>query len=314
VDVRILCVPWDAGHRDERMGRGPDALLRGGLAEGLRSLGHDVSVETVDPDDGYFAGDFRTEVATSFSLWHRLMDRVAAARGEGRFPVVLTGNCGASLGVVGGLEAGGRAGSPPLGVVWMDAHGDFNTPDTSASGFLDGMSLAALVGRCWRALTLRTPGFAVPEPHVLHLGGRDLDPAEVDLFAASGVRRLGVDDLRADGRLGEALSVLAGRVGRLSLHVDLDVLDPRVAPANTFVAPRRPADVGDAEEDDGNEVPPRDGVSPDELVTVASQVAERIRPEALTVSAYDPAADPAGRVPPVALRIVAAVLAAVQAG
>src|SRR5206468_12877100 len=102
------------------------------------------------------------------------MEGVRAARAQGRFPVVLSGNCGASLGVVGGLmQARGGAAARPLGVVWMDAHGDFNTPDTSASGFLDGMSLAALVGRCWRALTLVTPGVAVPEHHVLHLGGRD---------------------------------------------------------------------------------------------------------------------------------------------
>jgi arginase len=311
MDVRILCVPWDAGHRDRRMGRGPDALLRRGLADGLRRAGHDVEVETVGMDDVYLSNPgFPTEVATSFSVWFRLMERVRAAKEEGRFPVVLTGNCGASLGVVGGLERARRGGAA-LGVVWMDAHGDFNTPDTSASGFLDGMSLAALVGRCWRALTLLTPGLSVPEHHVLHLGARDLDPAEAGLFAASGVRVVDVEGLRAAGPLETALTHLASRVGRLYLHVDLDVLDPRQAPANTFVAPAAERRDGGGEDQSADVPPSAGGLAADELVTIASQVAERIRPEALTLSAYDPAADPEARMPPIALRLVRTVLAEV---
>jgi arginase len=310
MDVRILTVPWDAGHRDRRMGRGPDALLRGGLLDGLREQGLRVDVEAMGMDDAYLANPaFPTEVATSFSVWYRLMERVRAAKDEGRFPIVLTGNCGASLGVVGGVELARRSeGARPLGVVWMDAHGDFNTPDTSASGFLDGMSLAALVGRCWRTLTLLTPGFAVPEHHVLHLGGRDLDPAEAGLFAASGVRLLGVAGLRAGSPLDAALAHLGHRVGRLYLHVDLDVLDPRAAPANTFVMP--PAD----DQGDDSLPSPAEGLTADELAATVTRVAEQIRPEALTLSAYDPDADPEARMSPIALRVVQAVLGAVHEG
>jgi arginase len=313
MDVRLLSVPWDAGHRERRMGRGPGALLRAGLADRLRALGHDVDEETVGLHDAYLSNaDHPTEIATSFSLWRRLMEGVRHARLEGRTPVVLTGNCGAALGVVGGLESA-RAGGDgrPAGVVWMDAHGDFHTPDTTQSGFLDGMSLAALVGRCWRALTLVTPGFAVPERNVLHLGARDLDPAEEGLFAASGIARLDVAGLRTWRRLDTDLVDLADRVGSVYLHVDLDVLDPREAPANGFVALHpthdpededEPAD-GDADEDDGPE-----GLTADELVAIVGRIASTLPVEAVTLSAYDPDADPEGRIPPIALRVLEAAL------
>jgi arginase len=299
VDVRILTVPWDAGHHERRMGRGPGALLRAGFADGLRAVAGSVDHHDVGIDPTYLgAADFLTEIATSFSLWHRLSHAVADARGEGRMPVVLTGNCGASLGVVGGLAAPGGVHRERIGVVWMDAHGDFNTPDTTASGFLDGMSMAALVGRCWRTLTQRTPGFAVPERNVLHLGARDVDGAEEAALAASQVQRVDAAGLRDAGRLDRALAELSDRVDALYLHLDLDVLDPGEAPANTFVlaatggsGPSSPA-----------------GLTADELVAIVGRIAAAVPVAAVTLSAYDPGADPDGRVPPIALRVVQAAL------
>ncbi|HET6763358.1 MAG TPA: arginase family protein [Longimicrobiaceae bacterium] len=298
MDLRILTVPLDAGRHEERMGRGPGALLRAGLADRLRAMGHAVEQEEVAPDEAGSA--FRTEVATSFSLWARLMRSVEESRRRGEMPVVLTGNCGAALGVVGGLIAASDRPAARLGVVWMDAHGDFNTPDTSASGFLDGMSLAALVGRCWRTLTQRTPGIAIPEANVAHLGARDLDPAEEDAFAASAIARLDVRGLREGAGLTALLAELGGRVDALYLHVDLDVLDPREAPANTFVLPAGAA---------GEAPPGTDGLTADELVRIVGEIAAAIPVEAVTLSAYDPAADAGGRIPPIAARALQAVLA-----
>jgi arginase len=316
MDVRILAVPWDAGHHQRRMGRGPGALLRAGVADRLRALGHDVDVETVAPHPTYLSNaGHPTEVATSFSLWRSLSERVAEACGDARTPVVLTGNCGAALGVMGGL-ADCAAGTErlPVGVVWMDAHGDFHTPDTSASGFLDGMSLSIMVGRCWRGMSLVTPGFAVPERDVLHLGGRDLDPAERGLMDASTLTRIDVPGLRTWGPLREALDRLAASVGSIYLHVDLDVLDPREAPANAFVLPhpheQQPGDGdGTMDEDDGDADEP-EGLTADELVAIVGHVASSIPVDAVTLSAYDPAADPEARIPPIAFRVLEAALGA----
>ena len=89
---------------------------------------------------------------------------------EGRFPLVLAVNCFTSLGTVAGL---GR----DVGVVWFDAHGDFNTPDTTTSGFLDGMGLAMLLGDGWRELRQTVEGLRpVPAEHALLVGARDIDP------------------------------------------------------------------------------------------------------------------------------------------
>jgi arginase len=204
--------------------------------------------------------------------------------------------------VVGGLAAAADRPADRLGVVWMDAHGDFNTPETSMSGFLDGMSLAALTGRCLRPLTQQTPGFAVPGANVAHLGARDLDAAEEDALAASPIARLDVPALRDPTALSSLLADLGGRVDALYLHVDLDVLDPREAPANTFVAPVPSADTP------GAASPAPDGLTADQLVQVVCTIASAIPVEAVTLSAYDPAADPAGRVPPIAARVLRAVL------
>src|SRR5687767_1880913 len=113
------------------------------------------------------------EIGTAFDLDRQLAREVAAARLRSAFPLTLAGNCITSVGTVGGLGAGAT------GVLWFDAHGDFNTPETTIGGFLDGMALATVVGRCWRSLAAGVPGFTpVAEENVVLVGARDLDPAE----------------------------------------------------------------------------------------------------------------------------------------
>src|SRR4051812_22939234 len=96
--VEIIAVPYDSGHGNRRMGRGPDHLLGSGLADALRAGGHEVEVSRVSSNS-----DFPTEVGTSFELYRALAGKVRAARQEGRFPLVLSGNCGSSLGTLAGL-------------------------------------------------------------------------------------------------------------------------------------------------------------------------------------------------------------------
>jgi arginase len=140
--VEILAVPYDSGHRGVRMGGGPEHLLRGGiegkLADGRRQVRARI-VEARSP--------FRAEIATAFELFRRVSERVGAAVEAGSFPLVLSGNCNNIVGVVAGL-----AGSSPdeVGIVWFDDHADFNTPETTTTGFLDGMGLAIAVGEVGR--------------------------------------------------------------------------------------------------------------------------------------------------------------------
>jgi arginase len=132
---------------------------------------------------------------------------------------VLSGNClPAAVGTLAGLGDG-------VGVAWLDAHGEFNTPETTSSGFVDGMGLAVLAGGCWRRLAAGVPGFApVPAGRLVHIGGRAFDPGERERMVEAGVRVL------------PAPRVVAWPAGTrgVYVHLDLDVFDPRELPANGY--------------------------------------------------------------------------------
>jgi arginase len=143
------------------MGAGPLHLLRSGLAVRLEEEGHHVTIRSIDlPLDSR-----ATEIASAFELSAALAGAVAEAAEIGSFPLVLSGNCGpAALGCVDGLQT-------RMNIFWFDAHGDFNTPETTRSGFLDGMALAAVTGRCWSGLARAIPGFrSVAEGNVTAIG------------------------------------------------------------------------------------------------------------------------------------------------
>lgn len=276
MDVRILAVPYDSGRREWRMGRGPEHLLRAGLEDALRARGHRVSAERVEADaEG-------GEVAGTFLLARTLAERVRDAAPA--FPLVLSGNCSAALGVLGGVG--------PAGVLWLDAHADLNTPETSRSGFVDGMSLAVATGRCWTGIAGTIRGFLpVPDEFVVLAGARDLDPGERVILARSSIAHVDVPRVREEGveaAFGPALAALAERVERVYLHVDLDVLDPTEARPNGFAA--------------------RGGLTLDEVEAAVRLAGSRLEIVGATLSAFDPDADEEGRVPGAAARIAAAVV------
>jgi arginase len=162
---------------------------------------------------------------------------VADAAGHGARPVVVSGDCTTSLGTVAGLQ---RAGLD-VGIVWFDAHGDVQTPETTASGYLGGYPLRLLMGYRPELIAASLGLRPVAEQRVLLVGARDLDPPEVTYLSGAAVRRAEVAELaRQDGsRLPD---------GPLCVHVDLDVIDSGVLPGLRFPAPggTGPAEVADA--------------------------------------------------------------------
>jgi arginase len=129
---------------------------------------------------------------------------------------VLSGNCHSCLGTLAGLQAEQALGHPRrTGIVWFDAHADFNTPDTTPSGFFDGTALSAATGGSWRTLTSTIPGFRpVDEARVVLVGAGDIDPGVDDLLERSAIVTVTVEDMRDnDGdALGAALEGLRERV------------------------------------------------------------------------------------------------------
>jgi len=281
--IRLITVPYDSAHRDVRMGAGPGYLLRSGLVERLEARGHGVRVTEVAaaPDD------FPAEVGTAFELQRRLAAVVREAVDAAELPVVLAGNCNTAVGTVAGL---GPRGTGAREVVWLDAHGDFNTPETTIGGFLDGMAIAMLTGGCWRRMTAGVEGFApVAEEAILLVGARDLDPLEAERLAASRIRRIGPEDAAA-----RLAAVLAPRDAGAYLHLDLDVLDPAEAVVNGYAAPG--------------------GLAAAEVEAIIKSLGERRRIEAVAVTALDPSLDADGRAAAVACRLVEAAVDAARMG
>jgi len=263
--ITVFNVPYHLGREGQGMGLGPGEYLDGGLVAALEKDGHEASVVAVQRP-----GPFTTELAGIVAVNRVLAAEVRRAVTGGRLPLVAGGNCNVALGVTAGLEAARTA------VVWFDAHGDFNTPETSPSGFLDGMPLAIAAGRAHRDAWALPMG-AVDPRAVVHAGGRDLDPGEVDGLAATGVHVVTCDGLRDGGEGGfeAALAAVASRAAHAYVHVDIDVLGLDVAPGVDFATPG--------------------GITPDELVAAVGAVGRALPIAALSVTAYDPELDDAQR-------------------
>ena len=276
MQIALIQVPYHLGHENVGMGAGPGRLEPSAVAA-LRASGHDVEVVRVR------RGDSETnEIGASFDVVRRVAETVAAAVERGAFPLVVSGNCMSSIGVVAGS---GR----DLGVVWLDAHADFNTPESSLSGFQDGMGLSILTGTGWRALRETIPSYRpVAEENVVLVGVRDVDPLEQERLDRSAVAVV------APGEgVERALDGLAG-VDGVYLHVDLDVLDPSEGRANEYAAPG--------------------GLLAADIERVVAAVGERAPIRGAAVTAYDPAADPEEAIPAIAAALTTRIAAAAEAG
>ena len=200
MSARVVVLRGRTSDRTEGGGRGAVAL--GGL------LGEPELVGAPEPPR---AQGFQDDLRDSHAAIAAAGESLSAALGAGAFPVLLASDCSICLST---LPAVARF-APDAFVVWLDAHGDFNTPATTGSGFLGGMCLAAACGR-WDSGF----GAGLDPRRVVMSDGRDLDPAEREELDAAGVR------IVAPGDVAEAV-----RGSRVFVHLDLDILDPSVMAA-----------------------------------------------------------------------------------
>jgi arginase len=160
------------------------------------------------------------------ALYGHVADEVAAAVRVGSCPLVVAGDCTTSLGVMAGLQ---RAGVDAA-VVWLDAHGDVQTVETTTSGYVGGMPLRLLVGYRPRLICEGLGLRAVPEERVMLVGARDLDPPEVEFLASSPIIQSDVADFQVHDAPG----------GPLYVHLDVDIFDPSYLPGLRFPVPDGP--------------------------------------------------------------------------
>jgi arginase len=277
-EIRLLAVPYEVGALRMGVGRGAERLLEAGAEEALRAGGADVRVEVLELEDDDRDRSGASEAKASFDLMGLVASRVKEAVEDGAFPVLLSGSCFAGLGVVTGL----MEESP--GVVWFDAHADFNTPDSTIEGSFAGMGVAILTGGAWGALVDQTGMATIPESAVLLAGARDFDPLEQQRLDSSAVHHLPPDRIGSDDAVARAAGELNPAPSGLYLHLDLDVLDSEEARVNIYSAP--------------------DGLSAAQLESQVAALLDACPVRAISLTAYDPEVDEEGRVPPIAMRLL----------
>jgi arginase len=263
MDIRLIQVPYHAGDDRHPSGAGPARLVQGGGVSVLTAQGHRVTTEVIARGTL-----FRDTASSSAAVNKRVAAEVHAALESEQFPLVLAGSCVTSHGVLAGFD------HSECGAVWLDAHADFNTPETSASGFFPGMSLAIVTGHCypnyWDQIGNSEP---IPEDAVVLFGVRDLRPeAERERLERSGIQVVQWRDGKPQGDVLAPLDELATRVRDVYLHVDFDGFDPEVAP-------------GVVDE------PVPGGMSREDAEMIVRAITERFRVKAATLATYTPPLD-----------------------
>lgn len=282
-DFELIALPYLYGRRapepENAMSTGPEAVLAvPGFVTALEGLGLASPprlLEGLDePDLAYTAGKTGLDVSGFFpgdqmgryyGQIEPLARHVAETRAMGRMAFALNASCSAAVGMYAGLAG------PRVGMIWLDAHDDASTPETSASGLLEGMPVAMIAGRCWQAFCAKVPNFTplAAENIVtigLHEGFADR-PARPNLPGRH-VNAARIADMGLEPALAEALDDLATRCDKVYVHWDVDVVDPSVLRVSRYMA--------------------KGGLSRAQLMTVFAAISERFDILGLDVASFDP--------------------------
>jgi arginase len=262
MQVCLIVVPYSCGDEYHGAGRGPDRFLEAGVVELLEHKGTIVNVSRVVRDT-----PFRDSASTSLADCKEIARIVRTATDNGQLPIVLAGSCDVGKGVLAGFE------HSRCGVIWIDAHGDFNTPESTITGFFPGMSLAVIAGHCyrnyWRQIGDNTP---ISEKAILLLGVRDLDPEEHERLRRSDIQVVQWRNGKPQSDVRSSLDTLAKQAQDIYIHIDMDAFDPQLAPG---VADR----------------PVPGGLSLQDFEEIIREVTARFHVRAATLATYNPERD-----------------------
>ncbi len=224
------------------LSKGPTTMAEGGIQKILADLGATTRIEEAR---------LTAEEDTEYGGWKRLgmalghfADIVTKNEREGFLTVGLLATCPSMPGLVAGLQRSGPTREPlKIGMLWLDAHPDFNTPETTRSGSLGGMPVAVATGRALQVMRLDAKlDPPLPDRHIVMAGVRLTDPLEQHLLDNSMIEQISVDDLR---NMTPAIWTQLDRLNRLTdkiyIHIDMDVLDPREVMAHGNKVPNGPS-------------------------------------------------------------------------
>jgi arginase len=221
---------------------GPATMANGGVQQQLAAMGAAVRLQeaALTPDE-----------STEYGAWKKLgmalghyADLVAANERDGYFTIGLLATCPSMPGLVAGLQHSGPTREPiKIGMLWLDAHPDFNTPETTRSGSLGGMPVAVATGRALQNMRLDAHLDPPLSDRNIVMGGvRLVDPLEQSLLDASMIEQVSVDDLRTmSPAVFAQLDRLDKLVDKIYVHIDMDVLDPREVAGHVNKVPNGPS-------------------------------------------------------------------------
>lgn len=237
-NIAILGVPQDYGAGRRGVDMGPSAIRVANLNARLTELGHQVTdlgnLTVEQPEQARRSGGkahHLPQIADNCRRLARLVEKAAAGPAV---PLVLGGDHSIAAGSVAGMAKHLRRGKQKLGLLWIDAHGDFNTPESSPSGNVHGMPLAAIAGLGVKELT-HLRGFApmVAPANIALVGIRDIDAGEARNIRQRGVQAFTMREIDERGLravMADALRTVTAGTGGFHLSLDMDALDPEHAP------------------------------------------------------------------------------------
>ncbi|MBI3940049.1 MAG: arginase [Acidobacteria bacterium] len=236
--INIIGAPLDFGSGRRGVDMGPSAIRIAGLNDRLRQLGHsvqDLGNLHVSVPESHPPGEIRQRFMKEVSqVCGQLCRRIVSMMREETIPVILGGDHSISIGSVAGVAKYFRARKKKIGLIWMDAHGDMNTPETSPSGNIHGMPLAAILGYGPDALSAVGQFKQKVQPaHTALVGVRDLDPLEKETIRRSGIHVFtmrNIDEIGMRGVMQRAIEVASEDTAGFHVSLDLDFLDPSGAP------------------------------------------------------------------------------------
>lgn len=262
--IKLIQVPYHLGKERVGMGLGPVRYMESDIVNEMINRGHEIISEKIQSTH-----DFNEELQAISHINTLLKNSVTDARKNGYFPLILGGNCNVALGTLAAFD------ETKVGVIWFDAHGDFNTPETTPSGFFDGMPLAIVTGQCyndfWKKIGKNHP---VQESHTLHVGVRDLDPEERESLERTEVSVITANDIKSKvltQALLPKLNELRSQVENVYLHIDIDVVDPQEAPGVDYKSPY--------------------GLTSTDVAQAILMISEKFRVIAAALTAYNPSHD-----------------------
>jgi arginase len=243
IKVDVIKQPYGGARNVAEISMNPDYIHASGLERRIEEWGG----ELLRP-----VQDVRLDAAQErqYGEWNRMAlansnmaKLVREGRGDDVLTIGLEANCNVLLGMLAGLKYDDDGNAQKVGLVFIDAHGDFNVPETTLSGMLGGMPVAVAAGHALHNIR-KTSGLTEPLPmeHIVWGGVRDLDPLEAERFREYEVQQFSVEDVRSlSNGLRRQMDDLARRVDVIYVHIDMDVLDPDEVPGHDLAVKNGPS-------------------------------------------------------------------------